>query len=281
MNKGILYILISTLCFAMVNFMVKYYVPHLPSAEIVFFRSIITLVLSAVPVLYMGIPFFGNNKKWLLLRGLAGAIALTSFFITIKYLPLPTATTIQYLSPIFTVIIASRMNGQNVIPIQWLFFIVSFAGIPLVENPFQSDSNYLMILLGIFSALMSGIAYNAIIKCKGKEHPFIVVMYFPLVALPLTGIWTYFVWESPSGTDWFYIILIGILTQVAQVFMTMSLQAEKAIIVTPFKYLGVIYAIILATLVMGETIAWLEFVGMGMIVTGILLNVFVTKKSIG
>jgi drug/metabolite transporter (DMT)-like permease len=173
------------------------------------------------------------------------------------------------------------MNGQNVIPIQWLFFIVSFAGIPLVENPFQSDSNYLMILLGIFSALMSGIAYNAIIKCKGKEHPFIVVMYFPLVALPLTGIWTYFVWESPSGTDWFYIILIGILTQVAQVFMTMSLQAEKAIIVTPFKYLGVIYAIILATLVMGETIAWLEFVGMGMIVTGILLNVFVTKKSIG
>src|SRR5690606_21747805 len=65
-------------------------------------------------VLHAGIPFFGNNKNWLLLRGVAGMTALFLFFYTLQNMPLASATTIQYLSPVFTVILAIFINRERV-----------------------------------------------------------------------------------------------------------------------------------------------------------------------
>src|SRR5690606_22522507 len=114
--------LLSSFCFALINICVKILADpkvdhtHLgrifedmqiyPVHELVFFRSLISLVICVSIVKARGIPFFGNNKKWLLIRGIAGATALTTFFFTIQNVPLAISTTVQYLSPIFTVLFA-------------------------------------------------------------------------------------------------------------------------------------------------------------------------------
>lgn len=118
---------ISSLCFAFVNTLVKFLtgdfgaelgLQNYPPFEIVFFRSIISLTISSVIIFNKKIPFFGHNKPWLLIRGLFGASALTLFFFTLKNLPMAVAVTIQYMSPIFTVIFSifllhEKVNGNN------------------------------------------------------------------------------------------------------------------------------------------------------------------------
>jgi drug/metabolite transporter (DMT)-like permease len=90
--------LISVGCFAAVNLMVKF-LPHLPATELVLFRSLITFLLSYTLLKRKKVNPWGRDKKWLLIRGIAGTTALTMFFYTIQKMPLSAAVTVQYLSP--------------------------------------------------------------------------------------------------------------------------------------------------------------------------------------
>ena len=142
-SKGIRYIILSGLSFFVVNFMVKIlggnstlfdgmefqkYGAH----ELVFFRSIISFTISAYIVKKRNLPFFGNNKKWLIVRGMAGVTALTIFFFTLQNLPLAIAATVQYLSPIFTVILTVMVLKEKVLKAQWIFIISAFSGVVLI-----------------------------------------------------------------------------------------------------------------------------------------------------
>ena len=71
--------LLSTFAFSLMQLCVKF-LPHLLATELVLFRSLISLVLSLVYLQRIGVSLWGNNKKWLVLRGLFGITALSMFF---------------------------------------------------------------------------------------------------------------------------------------------------------------------------------------------------------
>ena len=134
MNKAIGFILISVVSFSIVNVFVKLLITQgLPAHELVLFRSLVSIAFCIYIIKKRRIPFFGVNKKWLISRGLFGTTALLMFFLTLKDLPLAVATTVQYLSPIFTIIFAIYLNGQKIKPVQYLFFLVSFLGIFIMK----------------------------------------------------------------------------------------------------------------------------------------------------
>ena len=164
-----------------------------PVPEIILFRSLITFLICCAVIRVKKIPFFGVNKKWLLIRGVFGTTALTMFFFTLDNLPIAVATTVQYLSPIFTVLIATFLLSERVQKIQWVFMLVAFVGIAMLgiskflsQDASVTNIDPLWVLLGVFSAVLSGIAYNAIVKCQNTDHPITVVMYFPLIATPVS-----------------------------------------------------------------------------------------------
>jgi drug/metabolite transporter (DMT)-like permease len=109
-------------------------------------------------------------------------------------------------------------------------------------------------------------------KCRHTDHPLTVVLYFPLVATPVMGIWSALHWVSPQIQHWPAIILIGIFTQIAQYCMTKALNLEQASKVTPLKYLGAIYASIAGWFLFDETLSWAAVIGMLLIISGLLLN---------
>lgn len=219
---------------------------------------------------------WGNNKVALILRGIFGMASLTAFFITLQRMPLATAVTIQYLSPIFTIIFATFILGEKSKPLQYLFFIISFAGVVMVRG-FDDRIATNDLMLGILSAMFSGLAYNMIRKSRNTEHPLVVVFYFPLVALPIISVWCLTEWVNPMGWDWLFLILTGVFTQIAQVFMTKAYQLEKAAIISGLQYLGLIYSLSIGYFLFDETYSWLSLLGMALIVTGILFNLLYEK----
>lgn len=278
--------LLSSFSFALVNLMVKILadrkdvfpeIQNYPEFELVFFRCIISLVICIAIIRTKKIPFFGVNKKWLFIRGLAGSIGLTLFFYTLTNLPMAIATIIQYSSPIFTILFAVYLNKQKVKPIQWLFFLIAMSGIAIIglgkiENA-PIDPTW--IIVGLISAVFSGIAYNAIIKCTTTDEPVTVVMYFPLVAAPITLVALLTTgYVIPQGIEWLLLLLIGILTQIAQVCMTRAFNSESAAKVTPIKYVGAIYAVSIGYFVFDETLSLYATLGIMLVLIGVLLNTF-------
>jgi len=283
--------LISSISFAFVNLLVKVLtnssgvfesIQDYPPYEIVFFRSVISLAICFYIIKQKQIPFFGTNKKWLIIRGVFGATALTLFFYTIKNLPIAVATTVQYLSPIFTVLFAIYLLNQRVKPIQWLFFMVSLIGVGCIafgkNSDLTSQIDPFWVIMGVISAVFSGVAYNAIMKCRTTDHPITIVMYFPLVATPvMIVIMIIKGFVLPIGIEWIILLVIGIFTQIAQIFMTKSFHEEDASKITPFKYLGAVYAVCIGVFIFDENLSLVVYAGISLVLTGVLLNTFLKQ----
>ena len=261
--------LISVGCFAAVNLMVKF-LPHLPATELVLFRSLITFLLSYTLLKRKKVNPWGRDKKWLLIRGIAGTTALTMFFYTIQKMPLSAAVTVQYLSPFFTAFIAGLLLGERTRWVQWLFFVISFIGIVVVKGS-SAQIPPVLLALGVISSMFSGLAYNSIRKLKNEE-PLVVVMYFPLVAFPIMVVFSFFNWVMPHGTDWIFLIGIGLMTQFAQLYMTKSYQLSEVNTVAPLKYIGVLFALTWDILLFDFIPNVQMYVGILLVIGGVVLN---------
>jgi drug/metabolite transporter (DMT)-like permease len=205
------------------------------------------------------------------MRGLAGTVALVMYFYTLQNMPLASAVTIQYLSPIFTIIIAGMMLREPPRPIQWLFFVISFGGVLLIKG-FDPRVSPTDLIIGISAAIFSALAYNFIRKLKSSDHPLVVVFYFPLVTVPIIGTYTAFNWVDPQPVEWLILILIGLATTAAQIFMTRGYQLEPAANVSIYNYLGTIYAIIFGYIIFDEFITVLAYLGIALILFGVIMS---------
>lgn len=286
----------SGLAFVVVNFFVKLLgggssqslIPDLqdyPAHELVLARSIVSFVISATIIKYRKLPFWGFNKRWLIIRGLAGSIALTLFFYTLHFLPMAVAAIVQYLSPIFTVILASILLKEKVRLLQWFLIIISFGGVLMIgiDQINSSDvSNPISLLwlgIGILSSGFSGIAYIAIMKLKRSDEPITIVMYFPLIATPITLFMCLFDFTMPRGIEWFILLIIGVFTQIAQIMLTKALHHGQSSYIMPFQYLGIIYAFMIGLFVFGEQLSFIVNLGIVIVLSGVLTNVMIRNKG--
>ena len=276
-QKAVPYMIVSSLGFSLMQLCVKF-LSHLPTVELVFFRSLVSLILSLVTLYKLGIHPMGNNRKFLVLRGLFGATALSLFFYTLQNLPIATAITIQYLSPIFTAIFAIFILGEKMKSIQWVFFTLAFAGVAVIKG-FNSDVSLKYLLAGVTSAVFAGLAYNMIRRVKDTDHPVVVVFYFPLIAIPIMGALSLFNWVTPHGKDWLILILMGIFTQIAQVYMTKAWQSDTANRIAPLKYIGIIFALSFDFFLFDIVPSFYTFIGILLVVGGVVFNLFASKKA--
>ncbi|WP_286755692.1 DMT family transporter [Roseivirga sp. UBA838] len=276
-SKGVIYMMLATFVFAVMNVLVKY-LPNIPAIEIILFRSIVSFFMSGVTLRIKKVPLLGNNRKVLLIRGLAGALALMMFFTTLQEIPLASAVTLMFLGPIFTTLIGIWVVGEKVSPIQWLFFALSFAGIVMIKG-FDPRVSPFMALLGVGAAFFSGVAYNMIRKLKTSEHPLVIIFYFPLVTLPIVGVYSALHWVQPEGIEWLLLLGVGVLTQIAQYFLTVAYQSEELSKVSNINFIGIIYALGFGFFLFDETFNVLTYLGMTAVMAGVVLNVIFKSKK--
>lgn len=293
--KSIIYIILSGLCFMLVNLFVKILGNQTntsvfqsnksyPIHELVLARSIISFSISAFLLRQKKINILGVNRKGLMVRGTSGMIALTLFFFTIQHLPIAIASSIQYTAPIFTVLFASIYFKDKVSSLQWLSIFIALIGVYTIgfatsSNELETSFNsFKWIGIGLLSALFSGIAYVSVVKLKSTEHPLNIVIYFPMLSIPVMTIWCTFDFVLPEGIDWIYLLLLGIFTQIAQLLLTKALMFGNVEIISPFQYLGSIYAILMGYVIFDETLSLFAFIGIFLIISGVISNFLLQKK---
>ena len=270
LTPGVKYILLSTFFFALMFAGVKM-LQRIPSHEIVFFRAIVTLTVGYVMIVRAKLNPWGNNKRLLIFRGLAGTSALICLFYTLQKMPLASAVTIHHLSPIFTVLISGFILREGARPIQWVFLVVAFGGVVMVKG-FDPRITMPELIVGICAAISSALAYNFVRKLKDFDHPLVVVFYFPLVTVPIVGLYCLTDWTWPTLYELVILVIVGILTTVAQIFLTKAYQTDRASNISVFNYLGVVYALIIGFVFFAETLPALSLVGIGVILAGVILS---------
>lgn len=271
--------ILAVTCFAVTHASVKL-LQTIPFYEIVFFRALISLVICLIMLKSLKISPWGVNKRLLFLRGFFGTCALFLYFYTLQVMPLATAVTIQYLSPMLTILLSQYFLKESASPMQWVYFVLAFIGVFLTQD-FGAESGWAPLIAGVLAAFGSAIAYNFVRMLANREHELVVVFYFPMVSLPLISPMVVGNWVTPLGWEWGVLLVIGVFTQLAQVFMTKSLQKEPAAKVSIYNYLGVVYAIAVGWLVFDETLSLQASMGIGLIVVSLVMSSLTRWKNTG
>ena len=134
------------------------------------------------------------------------------------------------------------------------------------------------MLIGLVASALAGLAYNFVRMLSTTEHPLVIVFYFPLVTIPITGIYSYFIWVMPTWEELLILIAIGLATQFAQYFMTRAYQSEELSKVSSLQYLGIVYALFFGYVFFGETFDWIALNGIVLVLIGVGLNIWYKQK---
>ena len=278
--------LVGAFWFSVMSVLVKLVGRRLPSMEIVFFRGILTLAMSYAMVRRLGItPVLGVNRRLLLQRGILGAAALACFLFSLTHLPLAEATLIQYMNPVFAILVAHWWFGERMGKGEWFALAASLVGVLLITRPsflFGGAASGIHpghALIALMGGAFSGSAY-ATIRQMPRERPEVVVLYLPLMSVPMSLPFIASNWLKPTALEWTLLVGIGVATQLAQTSMTKGLQIEKTARATMGGYVQIIFAGTWGAVLFSEAITWWTIVGAVIVLTGMLSLVVVHKEAV-
>lgn len=251
----------------------------IPVFEIVAARALVSLIISYIDVKRKGISVWGNNKPLLFVRGAVGTAALMCVYYAVTTLPLAEATILQYVHPVFTALLGVLFLKERVQTSTMICIAFCLAGLFVMVQPSMNSSmtNELplfSIMMALIGALGSSIAYVIVRKLSQTEDSSVIILYFPMVALPISIalIWNDFVWPSLFIT--IMLVLVGVFTQIGQYGLTKAMQTQAAGKASAYSYVQIVFSALLGVWLFNEIPSIWTYLGGGLIVTGALINVF-------
>ena len=269
-----LWMLIAGLLFSCMGVLVKLGSVYFSSTELVFYRSIIGFLIISVIIGIKRLPISTLHWKNHCWRGLSGLSSLLMFFYCITKLPLATAVTLSYTSPLFLTLFTTIMLKEH---FHWqlaVAVIIGFAGVVLLLHPSIQEEQWAAGLIGLASGFLAAVAYLNI-KFLGNlgEPDWRVVFYFTLISTVITSIWMIFDTFHPITSFNFLLLMgIGITATLAQFALTRAYRTGKVLVVSALAYSTVLFACVWGILIWDEILSLFSLTGIGCIVAGGLLS---------
>ena len=268
---GFLYMFLSVCAFSVMDLIVKWS-DNYPLGQVIFFRGFFGLVLY-----YFVIPrerlkdfYFTKRPMLHLSRCFFGLMALLSIFTALRNLPLATVVSISFAAPIFTTIFSIFFLSERVGYFRWLAVFVGFVGIIFISEPGFSSLNVYYIFPVIFVLGMSYVAIS-IRQLSSTEPVWLISLYFS-AAITLAGLFTMpYGWLMPNLKDLILLSLIGIFGGVANLWLSQSYKFSEVSLVTPLKYLALVFAIIFGYFIWDEIPTIKTLIGASLVIVSSII----------
>ncbi|MGB8956811.1 MAG: DMT family transporter [Tumebacillaceae bacterium] len=271
LKSGIMYAMLSSLVFSVMNALVKEVSVNVPSSEVAFFRGLIGTVIIFFMMRSAKVPFSNKGIPMLCLRGVLGALYLMAYFYTISKIPLTDASILAHMTPIFTFILAALLLKERVSRSTLYVLPIFIIGALLLVKPFNYTSYSIYALVGILSAVLAAAAGISIRILTKSHHTYEIVFYFLAIA---TVVAVPFMWSGfviPSLTDSLYLLGIGVVSLVGQLVLTKAFSHENAVVVEIVRYIGIVYNAMWGFLFWAEVPDLLTITGGILVVGGCIL----------
>ncbi len=270
-TKGIFYILMSSLFFALMAAAVKF-LGDIPTAEKIFFRNLIGVAAAFVIVKRRNETLVGNNVKLLILRSTFGLLGIAAYFYALSQIKLSDTVILNKMSPFFVVIFAALFLKEKITKKQIIALITAAAGAVFVIRP-GFDSNIFPALIALLSSLFAGIAYTIVRELRKTDSAATVVFYFSLFStlavIPFMLRGNFIV---PQGSEILALLGVGVFATTAQLFMTNAYRHAEAGELSIYTYANIVFSSLLGMLFFQEIPDLMTVIGGVLIITAGYIN---------
>jgi drug/metabolite transporter (DMT)-like permease len=231
----------------------KYLVQSHPIGQVVGLRQAATLLVL--------IPYMMFFSRWSLLRvvDLRGQLMRGMLFIigsmlsvwSLAVLPLATAITMLYLSPIFMVILSVPLLGERISRHRWIAVIGGFAGVLIIMRPGAATFQW-VLLLPLLAAMVNALR-DVITRRLARTETSISILFWSNIILMAGGFATLPLgWAPVSTHDAFWFVAAGIFNGTAHFCIIEALRTGEASAMAPIRYTALLWAALLGFLLWGE-----------------------------
>ncbi len=256
----------SVCAFSVMDAIVKWSDAY-PVGQVLFFRGFCGMI----PIFFL-IPreryfdFYKTSRPFLhFKRCLAGLIAIVAIFIALRKLPLATVVSISFAAPIFTTIFSIFLLKEKVGFYRWLAVFVGFIGIIIISEPGYSslNTNYLYPIV-----FCLGLSYVAITirQLSSTEPVWLIGLYFSFSIMIISFFTISQGWLMPNSKDLFLLSMVGILGGLANLWLTHSYKLSEVTLVTPLKYLALVFGIFFGYLIWDEVPSIKTLIGASLVI---------------
>lgn len=245
--KGILLILLSAFCFALMNTFVRL-AGDLPSIQKSFFRNFIAAIFAAVMIVKSGTSFRWNkgNLPDLLVRAIAGTVGILCNFYAVDHLVLSDASMLNKMSPFFVIIFSIFILRERVTVIQILCVVGAFLGSLLVIKPTFSNTDLLASSLGFLGGLGAGLAYTFVRKLGTKgENGNRIVFFFSAFSCLVTLPFLVFDYHPMTVSQTMVLLAAGLAAAGGQFSITAAYTYAPGREISVYDYSQIIFSALL------------------------------------
>ncbi|WP_209308722.1 DMT family transporter [Methylotenera oryzisoli] len=261
-NLGSLWMLVAALGFAIMGALVKLGAQKFSSAELVFYRSLFGLVFIGLFIAYNKLPLATPVMRKQMSRSAVGFTALILFFYAIANLPLATAITLNYTSPLFLAVLTPMLLHEKPKKILFIALAIGFTGVALLLKPTINQSQWLAGSLGLLSGAGAALAYIHVKQLgQANEPDWRTVFYFTLVSTVCAGAWMLFDhFHALAWSDVATLAGLGASATIAQLALTRAYRTGDTLVVASLAYVTILLASIFGVIWWHEHLsvdAWL------------------------
>ncbi len=259
------YMLAYTITFACVWVCIRYLSKDIHPLVLVFFRTFFGMIVIMPVLLKTPFPAFSSGLYPLyFIRGILNIMSVMGAFFAVSLLPLADAVAFSYIAPIFATVLAVFILKEKIGKHRVIAILMAFVGVMVLVRPgFQELS------LGILAALGAAGCFAATLICvkllTRHDSASIVSLMAFIVAFPISFVAALFYWQWPSGEQWFFIVLMGVLAATAHIFLAKAMSYADLSAVMPIDFIRIVFAAIFGITLFGDSFNGLTFLGGGII----------------
>ena len=273
--------LVAALGFAIMGALVKVGAAKFGNAELVFYRSIFGLIAIYAFIFAKKLPLKTPAISKHLSRSLVGFASLVLFFYAIAHLPLATAITLNYTSPLFLAAFMPFMLHEKPKRLLYLTIFIGFIGILLVLQPTFTKNDALAGALGLASGVGAAFAYIFVKQLGNLHEPdWRTVFYFTLVSSIGAGLWMLLHdFTHLQLNDLPLLIGLGVSATIAQLAMTRAYRTGKTLTVAALAYVTVVIASLFGAIFWQEKLSLTEWLGISLVILSSIISIKTTNST--
>jgi len=274
-----LWMLLACLMFAIMGACVKVASEHQVSlAQIILFRGIPSVVLILLWTRLRRRPVRPKSWKAHVLRNVWGLASMWMGFYALSHLPLSTAISLNYTSPLFIAGAMLVWGGGQRDPVRLLAVALGFAGVIAVLRPSVGEDQWLPALIGLCAGAFAALAMMQIRSLARLGEPeWRTVLLFScfvccsgVVGLSLWG------WPPVQTIGWLALTVLGVSGLFGQLAMTRAFGMGSTLLTAVLQYATIVFGTMLGFLVWGEAPGLIALGGIALIIGAGLLSIWRT-----
>ena len=277
------WMLVAGALFATMGVFAKLLGNQFSGAELSLYRSLIGLAAIGAFVVWKRQSLATSFRSGHLWRGLTGTISLIAYFYAMTKLPLATAITLNYTSPLWLTLLSTLMLGERFRLRLVLAIVVGFVGAALLLRPTFAGDNAHAGLIGLASGFFAACAYINVKKLGDAGEPeWRVVFYFALAGTIGSALVQGLVareFHPLNGGNLTLLLCLGVAATLAQLAMTRAYHSGNTLVVGAFAYSTVIFASLAGIFIFDEVLPPVSWIGMAIIIASGLMAKSASKPD--